>query len=183
MADQLTEGVAVEDHGSGGLPQLEAADWAPQLVWLLISFALLYVMMSRVALPKIGEVIEARRDKIADDLDRAAELKKDAEEALKAYEQSLAEARTKAHGIATDTRDKVKAETDQLKADNDAVLAKQMENAEARINETKQAALANVRNIATDTAQVIVEKLIGKSVESSAVAAAVDAELGSRAKG
>ena len=174
---QLTEGVETAAAESSGLPQLEATDWAPQLVWLLLSFVFLYVMMSRVALPKIGSVIEERRDKIADDLDRAAELKQEAEDALAAYEQALTEARNKALGIAGETRDRVKAETDKLRAENDAKINARLAEAEDAIKASKEQALSNVQSIATETAQVIVAKLIGKNIDDATAGAAVQAEL------
>ena len=180
MADtngQLTEGVETQSPESSGLPQLESQDWAPQLVWLLISFVFLYVMMSRVALPRIGSVIEERRDKIAYDLDRAAELKQQADDALAAYEQALTEARNKAHTIAAETRDKVKAETDSLRAESEAKLNAEMARADERIKVAKEQAMANVQTVATETAQVIVSKLIGKDIDQSTAAAAVQAEL------
>lgn len=180
MADtdgQLIEGVETAAPESSGLPQLAADDWAPQLVWLLISFVFLYVMMSRVALPKIGLVIEERRDKIADDLDRAAELKQEAEDALTAYEQALTEARNKALGIAGETRDRVKAETDQLKAETDAKINARIAEAETKIKAAKDEALSNVQSIAAGTAQVIVDKLVGKSIDDATANAAVAAEL------
>ncbi len=158
------------------MPQLDFATYAPQLIWLTISFVFLYFMMSRVALPRIGAVIEQRRDKIADDLDRAAGYKKDAEDALTAYEQALAEARGRAHEIAAANRDKVKAETDAKREDTDGQLAEQLASAEARIKETQQAALSNVQGIAVEAAEAIVAKLIERSVERTATEAAVDTE-------
>lgn len=159
------------------MPQLEFATYAPQLIWLAISFVFLYLMMSRVALPRIGAVIEQRRDKIADDLDRAAGFKKDAEEALEAYEQALAAARGRAHEIAAANREKVKGEADAKRAATDARLAEQMTQAETRIQETKEAALSNVRGIAVEAAEAIVAKLIDQTIDRSASEAAVDAEL------
>ena len=90
-----------------GLPQLNVADFAPQLIWLALTFGLLYLIMSRVALPRIGEVIEERSQRIQRDLDEAERLKGETEKALGAYEQALAEARAKAQGIAKETRDKL----------------------------------------------------------------------------
>ena len=159
------------------MPQIEIADFAPQLIWLVIAFTFLYVVMSRVALPRIAGVIEERRDKIADDLDKAAEFKKEAEEALAAYEKALADARSRALAIAAKNRDEVKAENQRLRADSDAVIADMMRDAERQIDEAKEAALVNVRDVASDVAATVAEKMLDQSVDRETVDAAVDAQL------
>ncbi len=91
------------------MPQLNPLDWAPQLIWLLITFGILYLLMVYVALPRIGAVIEARADHIAKDLATADKLRRETEEAIAAYEQALAEAKQKAHAIVEEGRTKLKA--------------------------------------------------------------------------
>ena len=99
------------------MPQLDFATFAPQLIWLTLVFGVLYLVMARVALPRIATVIEERRDRIADDLDTAAQLKSDTDDAIASYETALAEARAHAHSIAQETRDRLTAETDAHRAD------------------------------------------------------------------
>lgn len=82
------------------MPQLNPLDWAPQLIWLVITFGVLYLLMKWVALPKIGSVIEMRQGRIAGDLEAADKLRRETQEAIAAYEQALAEAKARAHGIA-----------------------------------------------------------------------------------
>ena len=167
-------------EGHGGLPQMCQDAFVPQIAWLVVSFLLLYVLMARVILPRIGGVLEERRDKIADDLDKAGALKREADDALKAYEEALAGARARAQAIAKETTDKLRAETDRLKADVDAKLAKEAEAAEARIRATKNAALANLSAVATDVAAVVVGKLLGETPDAGSVARAVEAERAGR---
>jgi F-type H+-transporting ATPase subunit b len=93
------------------MPQLNPLDWGPQLIWLLNTFGILYVLMLKVALPRIGTVIEARADRIAKDLREADRLRRETAEAIAAYEQTLAEAKQKAHAIIEEGRDKLKAES------------------------------------------------------------------------
>lgn len=160
------------------MPQLVFADFAPQLVWLAITFTLLYLILARVALPRIATTLEKRRDVIANDLDEAGCLKRQGEDALKAYEAALATARAKAHAIAAETRQRLTEEADREKAALAASTAKRAAEAEARIAASKAAAMANVRQIAADTASAIVGKLIGgSSPDSAAVNAAIDAAL------
>ena len=106
------------------MPQLVPEDWAPQIIWLLISFGLLYLLMVYVVLPRIGKVIEARADHIAKDLAAAEALRRETAEAIAAYEQALAEAKQKAHAIVEEGRAKLKAETNAERAKLDKELAK-----------------------------------------------------------
>lgn len=164
-------------HEGPGMPQLNPDYFGPQIFWLVLSFALLYFLMSRVALPRVAGFIEERRDKIADDLDKAANLKKDADTALAAYEEALADARGRAHAITGETREKLKAETDQLRADLESKLAAQASEAEAKIRRAKDAALAHMKPVASEVAAVIVSKLLGETIDGEAARRAVEIEL------
>ncbi|MEQ8327629.1 MAG: F0F1 ATP synthase subunit B' [Parvibaculum sp.] len=158
------------------MPQLEFHTFVPQLVWLVIVFGYLYVMMSRVALPRIATVLEERRDRIADDLDQAEQFKRQTDEAIEAYEKALAEARAKAHEIAQETRDRLHEETERQRLAIEARLAEKIAEAEKQIAATKEAALANVRTVAVDVADAIVAQLLGEA-DRSATERAVDTEL------
>jgi F-type H+-transporting ATPase subunit b len=160
------------------MPQLNAADWAPQLIWLAITFISLYFIMAKVALPRFGAVIEQRRDRIAHDLDNAARLKDQTEQAIAAYEAALAEARAKAGGIAQETRNKLNAETERQRAALEEKLAVKTDEAEKKIGEAKDAAMAQVKDVAAEAAEAIVEKLVGSSVSKAKVTAAVAKALG-----
>ena len=143
------------------MPQLNPLDWGPQLIWLLITFGILYLLMVYVALPRIGSVIEARAARIAKDLAQADKLRRQTEEAIAAYEQALAEAKQKAHAIIEEGRAKLKAETTAERTKLDAELAKRGAEAEARINAAKTSAMREVNSVAADVAADIVRQLIG----------------------
>lgn len=164
-------------HESGGMPQLDFETFGPQLVWLAISFALLYVLMARVALPRIGTVLEERRDKIADDLDKAENLKQQADHALEGYEKALDQARNRAHSIAGDRRAKLQLETDKMRAGVDERLAAKTEAAEQRIAATKDAALGNLKDVAAEVAAEITAKLIGETLDAESIERAVEAAI------
>ncbi len=170
---ELTGEIA-HDQGAT-MPQMNPEFVSEQLIWLVLTFTFLYVMMSRVALPRISAALEERQDKIADDLDKAAEFKREAEEALAGYEQSLAGARARAHTIISTSREKVKAETDDMRTQSEAKLAEHMESAEARIRETRDTAMTHVSDVASQTTAVLFEKLTGQRVDAAAAKAAVDA--------
>ncbi len=160
---------ATHEGKSGGLPQLNPADFAPQLIWLAITFVVLYFILARVALPRIGEVIEERRDRVQRDLDAAERFKKDTDAALAAYERPLSEARSKASTLAKDMRDKPAAETDKERGSVEGQLAAKLADAETRIAATKTKALSSVNEIAAETASAVVSKLLGEDVSPAEI--------------
>ena len=166
---------AAQDASKSGLPQLNSNHFSPQLFWLVLTFAILLLLMSKVALPRIGEVIAERRERIRRDLEAAAKLKSETDQALADYEKALAEARMKASGIAKDTRQSLANETDAERAKIEAQLSSKLQDAEARITATKVKALASVNEIAADTASAVIGKLIGQDVSAADVKAAIAA--------
>ncbi len=155
---------ALDEHKSGGLPQLNAPDFAPQLFWLAVTFVLLYLIMKKVALPRIGEVIEERRDRIQRDLAAAERLKGETDKALQTYEKALSDARGSASAIARQTRDELTAEVDKERKAIEDQLASKLTSAEASIAATKTKALTSVKDIAGDTVVEIVNRLTNISV-------------------
>ena len=157
------------------MPQLNPLDWAPQIIWLVITFSILYVLMKRVALPRIGSVIEARHARIASDIEAADKLRRETQEAIAAYEQALAEAKARAHGIAQEANNKLKSEMAAERAALDRDLAARSAEAEKRIHQAKTAALKDVNQVASETAAEIVRSLIGVAPSKPEVSAAVAA--------
>ncbi|WP_420825578.1 F0F1 ATP synthase subunit B [Terrihabitans soli] len=167
---------AQEGHG-GGFPPFESHTFASQILWLAITFGALYFLMSRIALPRVASILEVRSDRIASDLAEAQRLKTETEQAIAAYESSLAEARSKAQKIAGETRDKVQAEADTQKKKIEADLSERLAKAEKQIADTKAKALSNVRTIAVEAASDIVAQLLGDKPDAKDVETAVDATL------
>ena len=164
-------GTAVPESGAHAkvFPPLDPGTFAPQLVWLALSLGLLYLLLKRVALPRVGEVIEERADRVRRDLQQAEKLKADTEAALANYEQALSEARAKANATAKGMRDKLTAEVDKERAKVEAAIAAKLAEAERRIAETKTRALTSVGDIAGEVAGAIVSRLIGKEVSKDEV--------------
>jgi F-type H+-transporting ATPase subunit b len=157
------------EEKSGGLPQLNTGDFLPQLVWLALTFVVLYLILAHVALPRIGEVIEERRDRVQRDLDAAERFKAETDAALAAYEQALSEARQRASSMAKDMRESLGAETDKERAAVESELAAKLTEAETRISATKTKALSSVNEIAAETASAVVSKLLGEDVSPAEV--------------
>jgi F-type H+-transporting ATPase subunit b len=124
--------------------------------------------------------MQSREDRIAGDLDRAEDLKREAEDALAAYEQSLAEARAKAHQIALETREQVQADIDKAQGEADARIAEQTAEAEKRIRAAREEALAQVPEIASEVAGQIVGKLLGQAPSAETINKAVQDEMSQR---
>jgi F-type H+-transporting ATPase subunit b len=157
----------------GPFPPFNAEHFASQLVWLAIVFVALYLLAGRVALPRIASILDARRERIAGDLAEAQRLKAESDEALAAYEKSLADARNRAQAVANQRREKQNAEADAARKALDQSLGAQLAEAEKSIAVTKSAAMENVRGIAVEAAGAIVERLVGSAPTGTAVEAAV----------
>jgi F-type H+-transporting ATPase subunit b len=180
--DALQEGVLVEDEAAEGaehavenavgeehagevaheptvFPPFNPETFASQLLWLVITFAALYFIISRVAVPQISGILESRRTRIEGDLKEAERLRVETERAAAAYEEALAEARANAHSIAEETRQGIRTDIEGKRAKVESDLAAKVTEAEARIAQTKTAALSNVEQIAADTAAALVAQL------------------------
>lgn len=157
----------------GTFPPFDSHTFASQLVWLVITFVLLYVVLAKVALPRVGGIIAERQKRIDDDLAQANSFKTQSDSAIAAYEKALADARNRAQSIANDMREKQTAEAESVRKKIEGQFNVKLADAEKAIAATKQAAMANVRGIATDAAKAIVERLTGKAPADTAIDAAV----------
>lgn len=155
------------------MPQLDVNTYLPQVVWLVITFAALFLIMWRVAVPRIADVLEARQKRIDDNLDKAAETKKEAEEALEAYEKALAEAREEARSVVTETQHKIAQEAAEREAALADELSQMIADGEADIRAAVEAAMKTVGDAAQEVAATALERLTGKRAGDKDVARAV----------
>ncbi len=169
-------GVPAEAHGT--FPPFDPATFPSQLLWLAITFGLFYLFLKNVAMPRVGGIIDVRNDRITKDLDQAAKLKSEADAAVAAYEQELAEAKAKANVIGQQANDAAKAEAETARKKVEAALDEKLGEAEARIASIKANAMKEVGTIAEDTASAIVEALIGGKSSKAEIAAAVKSVAG-----
>jgi F-type H+-transporting ATPase subunit b len=170
------EHVPNSEHG-GGFPPFQKDTFASQILWLAITFIALYVLMARVALPRIGGILEERRSRIDGDLAEAERLKGESDTAMVSYQKALSDARARAQSLANERREREAAAADARRKELDSTLSARIADAEKVIAERKSAAMANVRGIATEAASAIVERLIGATPTSHDVDAAVAAVL------
>jgi F-type H+-transporting ATPase subunit b len=165
--------------GQNKFPPFQSEHFPSQVLWLAVTFALLYVLMSRIALPRVGAILADRSKRIADDLAAAQRFKEQSEAANAAYQKALADARNRAQGIANETRAQQAAEAEVTNKRLESQLHERLASAERSIAATRSSAMGNVRGIAAETAAAIVERLIGQTPSEQDVAAALG-EAGKR---
>jgi len=154
-----------EAHGgehSGAFPPFDASTFGTQVIWLAITFVVLYVVLARFALPRIGGILEDRKSRIDTDLAAADASRQKTDAAIAAYEEALAEARKKSHAIAEETRSGIQADLAGKRKAVEADMNARVAEAEARIKATKTEALGHVGEIAADTVETLVGQLVGK---------------------
>ena len=162
------------------MPQLDFATYPQQLVWLAITFIVLYLLMSKLGLPRVSGVIEARRKRIDDDLARAEDIKNQAEAAMAAYQRALAEARAQAQAAIRERTEQFAAVAAERQRQLAEALAKHTYEAEQQIVTAKDNAFAEIRNVAVDVARSITEKLTGAATDEGKLGPAVDRILAER---
>ena len=162
------------------MPQLDPATFPTQIFWLAITFIALYILMWRVALPRVAEVLKTRQGRIDNDLDMATKLKEEAETVLGAYEKAVAEARAEAQASLREASAAVAAEAARQHAELGERLADQIKSAEDRIARAKAQAIANIGSIASDAVRQATERLVGTAPDERTVSIAVAAAMKSR---
>ena len=156
------------------MPQLDPSTFGSQLFWLAICFVTLYLVMALVVIPRISGTMGARAEQMDSDLAETEKLRNKAEAALKAYEEALAEARTKALGLAQEMRAEVQAETDRQKAELDAKLAEQAQAADARLAAARDAAMDGLRDAAKDIVADVMGAIGADKAKDADIAKAID---------
>ncbi|MFN4192488.1 MAG: F0F1 ATP synthase subunit B' [Tabrizicola sp.] len=172
--------MATEAHGEAGqtvgMPQLDFSTWPNQIFWLLVTLVVIYLVLSKIALPRIGAVLADRKSTITNDLAAAEELKQRAVEAEKSYNEALANARTEAAKIVAQARAEIQKDLDAATAKADAEIAAMAAESEKSIAEIRDGAAQAVSEVARDVAAELVAAL-GQGADASTVTAAVTARL------
>ena len=163
-------------EGSAGMPQLEFSTFPNQIFWLAVSLVLIFLIVKKVAMPRISGILENRTATIQGDIKKAEELRALAAEAQTAFDEAVASARAEGARIAQAARDEIAAELADATAKADAQIAARTAESEKAIAEIRAQATANVEEVARDTAEALVASL-GTSADAKTVAAAVAARM------
>jgi F-type H+-transporting ATPase subunit b len=159
-----------------GMPQLDFSTFGNQIFWLLIALVVIYFILSRIALPRIGAVLAERQGTITNDIAAAENLRAKAIEAEAAYNKALADARLEANRIVAEAKAEIQADLDRAIAKADAQIAAKAAEGEKAIAEIRATALENVTEVAKDTAKEIIAAMGGKA-DARSVTAAVNARM------
>ncbi|WP_375175762.1 F0F1 ATP synthase subunit B' [Pseudooceanicola sp.] len=178
MATATTEaaGHAAEAASAPGMPQLDFSTWGNQIFWLIVTLVVIYLILSRVALPRISAVLAERAGTITNDIAAAEDLKRKASEAEAAYDKALADARVEANRIVAETRAEIQADLDKATAKADAEIAAKAAEGEKAIAEIRANALENIEVVAKDAAAAVVSSL-GFTADAKAVEKAVSTRM------
>ncbi len=173
--------MAVDAHDAAasapGMPQLDFSTFPNQIFWLVVTLVAIYLLLSRVALPRVGAVLAERQGTITNDIAAAEDLKRQATEAEEAYNKALADARAQAQAIAAEAREEIMAELADATAKADAEISAKASESAARIDEIRAGALEAVEAVAKDTAAEIVSALAPAAADADSIAAAVSTRV------
>ena len=176
MASETTEAAGATEHYVG-MPQLNF-EWFPnQIFWLVVTLVIVYLVLSRLALPRIGNVLSERQSTITRDLEQAEELKQKAAEADEAYNAALAEARAEAQRIIGEAKAEIQIELDEALAKADAEIAAKAAESEKAISEIRASALQSIADVAKDTAAEIVKAVAPNASDDKAIDGAVSGQM------
>lgn len=175
LALAVTPAFAASEQSKAGMPQFDPSGFAPQIVWLAITFIALYLVMSKVALPRIAEVLQDRARRVEDNLAKAEALTREAEAAREAYEKAVAESRSRAAALTTQAADRAAKEAAAQQQALAARLAEQGRETEERIASARAQALASTQVVAAEVARAAVRKLLGREIDEATAQAAVKA--------
>lgn len=176
MADTNTEAAGTAAAESVGMPQLDFATFPNQIFWLAVTLVIIYLVLNRVALPRIAAVLSERQGTITNDLAAAEELKQKAVEAEEAYNKALADARSEAQRIAAEARAEIQEGLDDAIAKADAEIAAKAAESEKAIADIRAGALESIQVVAKDTAAELVTALGGKA-DADVIDGAVDTQI------
>ena len=159
---------------SGGMPQLNPEFWISQIFWLILTFGILYVVLSKLILPKISKNLELRKSQIQENIEAAERQREDSEAKLKEYDDIILKSKLEAKNIFKDTRDKTLKDINSKKETLNNQIDQEIKKAEQEIDELKKNAPEKINKIAIETSSELVKKLIGAELNNSSISAIVD---------
>ena len=159
---------------SGGMPQLNPEFWISQIFWLTLTFGILYIVLSKLILPKISANLELRKSQIQDNIEAAEKQRKDSESKLKEYDDIIFKSKLEAKNIFKDSREKVIKDINNKKETLENQINEEIKKAEKEIEVVKKSAPGKINKIAIEASSELVKKLIGAEINNSSISAIVD---------
>ena len=159
---------------SGGMPQLNPEFWVSQIFWLTITFGILYLVLSKLILPKISANLESRKSQISDNIEAADKQRKESDTKLKEYEEIINKSKIEAKNIFSQARENALKDINSKREVLDKQIDEEIGKAENEINKLKKDAPIKINKIAIETASELTQKLIGTEVNNSSISAIVD---------
>ncbi len=159
---------------SGGMPQLNPEFWISQIFWLTLTFGILYIILSKLILPKISDNLESRKSQILENIEAAEKQRENSEEKLKEYEEIVSKSKMEAKSIFNQAREKALKDISAKKEVLDKQIDEEISKAEQEIKELQSGAAEKINKIAIETSSELIQKLIGAEVNNSSISAIVD---------
>mgnify|MGYP001336281314 FL=1 len=159
---------------SGGMPQLNPEFWVSQIFWLTLTFGILYIVLSRLILPKISANLELRKSQIQENVEAAEKQRESSEAKLKEYDEIILKSKIEAKNIFKDSRDKALKNISKKKEALDKQIDEEIKKVEEEIGELRKSASQKINKIAIETSSELVKKLIGAEINNSSISAIVE---------
>ena len=159
---------------SGGMPQLNPEFWISQIVWLILTFGALYIVLSKVILPKISDNLESRRSQILENIEIAEKQREESEEKVKEFEKIILNSKLEAKNLFNEARQKVLEDVDKKRSELEKSIEAEIVSAEREIQSLNSNSLENIKKIATDTSADLISQLIGQEVDKKTISSIVN---------
>jgi len=159
---------------SGGMPQLNPEFWVSQIFWLTLTFGILYLVLSKLILPKISANLESRKSQILDNIEAADKQRKEGETKLKEYDEIISKSKIETKNILNQTREKALKDINAKRIVLEKQIDEEVKKAEEEINKLRQEAPTKINKIAIETSSELIQKLIGAEINNSSISAIVD---------
>ena len=162
---------------SSGMPQLNPEFWVSQIFWLILTFGILYLVLSKIVLPKISENLETRKSQIVENIETAEKHRKESEDKIKQFEKIILESKIEAKNLFNEKRQKVLEDIAKKRSALEEDIDIEIGAAEVEINKLRNTSGDKINKIAIETSSELIRQLIGEDVNSSSISAIVEDQL------
>ena len=164
----------VESAESGGMPQLNPEFWFSQIFWLIITFGIMFILLSKLVLPKISENLEVRKAQITENIEAAEKQREESDKMLKEYDQLIINSKNEAKNYFNKAREKILKDVDKKRENLEKEINEEINKAEKEILDLKNKSPEKIRKIAVETSSDLIKQLIGVEVNNSSISAIVE---------